>query len=147
MKLFSVGIEFNNVIEALVEGHVTDEEFNSFAVAFDVQDDPFISNILRNLSKQNVMSVPSVPIEWTEEDADRLLEALKFPEPESSDFEPWSPCSKSAALEAEYIISACIAWLKVRIKMCRLFVMICDWDPTKDSKNNHPAHKTKFQVH
>ena len=60
---------------------------------------------------------------WNDEDGDRLLEALISPKPESPDFEPWSPCSKQPALEAEDIISACMACLKdveiqVRMKMC-----------------------------
>lgn len=100
------------IIQVLLDGGVTLEQFENFIVTYGIQNDPYIQGVLRRLIiEREVNKSPCLPAyEWDVEDADQILDALQSPN-SPDQFEPWSPATLKAVMREEEIQSATLACL------------------------------------
>lgn len=87
-------MESENIIKCFKDIDVTGEDFENFARAYAILDQPFVQEILHNWEES--MSSPISEFTWTAEDVDLILNTLQTPTSDAikSDdddgFEPWT---------------------------------------------------------
>ncbi|XP_053403134.1 zinc finger protein 761-like [Mercenaria mercenaria] len=68
------------IIRALLEQNVSSDQFYGFMIDYGLQEEPFVQEVLQQLIEDEAPSIQTLYPQWTEEDADNLLNMLKSPE-------------------------------------------------------------------